>query len=472
VLIDNGSDPYSHGPSQSRWYVTPQSVTITADDTGGSAPISAIACKGALSGSWPISNLNTDSRGGEQITVTVPAPGGDLSCTAEDSAGNVYVLGSYKFQIDDTAPTGYFVPRAKWPQPDAIEVHATDNGGSGVALVRVYGQSPDVDQGKPQLVGDARYDSSARAYVATIPDGVAPWVAGSWKFYANVADVAGNQGEITAGPDGSTEDLTLPLRENTAVSATAQQVAATPDAAIPAALAAAATRRNPTSAARVAEQSRHRLARGAIASMARDRRPRSAGHLLTVRYGRSVTVTGMLKDVTHHGVPISGARILIYQQLADARGYTKIGATRTGPAGIYRYRVRPGASRTLYVVYPGSDLLRPAASQLQERFAGSLTLDASGIQAGGRLVISGVVRGGHIPRGGLEVTIDYRQVGAPGSGTLGTVRTDARGRYRFTQPFSPSTRGLAYELWAVVPKGQSGWPYLGARTASVVRHVT
>jgi hypothetical protein len=179
----------------------------------------------------------------------------------------------------------------------------------------------------------------------------------------------------------------------------------------------------------------------------------------------------MLKDVTHHGVPISGAKILVYQRLSGSRAYSRVGSARTNAAGKYRYRVRPGASRTLYVVYPGNRLLRPAASQLLEHSSGSISLDASSIMAGGRLTIRGQVLGGHVPRGGLEVTIDYRQLGAPGSGTLGTVRTDRRGRYAFSQYFSPSTRGLHYELWAVVPRGQSGWPYMGAATARVIRRV-
>jgi hypothetical protein len=466
-LIDNGADPYSNGPSQSQWYVTPQSVTITADNTGGGAPISAISCKGALPGSWPISNLNTDSRGGEQITVTVPAPGGDLSCAAEDSAGNVYVLGSYLFQIDSTPPKGYFEARSSWPKPDEIAIHATDSGGSGVALVKVYGESPDVEQGAPQLVGNARYDSSRRSYLVTVPDGVAPWVAGGWKFYANVVDVAGNQGQITAGPDGSTEELTLPLRENTAVSATSDQVAATPDVAIPDPLAAAAL----SDHARGAEMTLATSGQ-ATASAARDSRAERRGHALTVKYGSAITITGMLKDITHHGIPISGAKILVYERLTGSRRYVKVGSTRTNVGGAYRYRVRPGASRTLYVLYPGNALLRPAASQLLEHSAGSITLAASRIRAGGTLVISGHVLGGHVPRDGLEVTIDYRQLGAPGSGTLGTVRTDRSGHYRFTQHFSASTRGLTYEVWAVVPRGQSGWPYLGAATAHVLRRVS
>ena len=85
-------------------------------------------------------------------------------------------------------------------------------------------------------------------------------------------------------------------------------------------------------------------------------------------------------------------------------------------------------------------------------------------------MITGAVQGGHIPSGGLSVTIDYRQVGAPGSGTLGTVRTNSKGGYRFTQHFATATRGLVYELWAVVPR-QAKWPYLKAVTKHLVRRV-
>jgi hypothetical protein len=468
-LIDNGNDPYSNGPSQSKWYVTPQSVTITADNTGGSAPIAAISCKGALSGTWPISNLNRDSAGGEQITVTVSAPGGDLSCTAEDAAGNVYVLGSYLFQIDDTPPTGYFVPRATWPAPDAIEIHATDNGGSGVALVKVYGESPDVEQGQPQLVGDARYDTSTGEYVVTLPDGVSPWVAANWTFYANVVDVAGNQGRVSAGADGSSEDLTLPLREDTSVTARAERVAATPEPAIPGALASAAGLPSQPSAAIAGRVRRAPRARAATA--ARSRRREAAAGIVRVAYGRALTITGTLTDLSHQGTPISGSQVVIYEQIKGAGSYTKVGSVITNRAGSYRYRVPPGASRTLYVVYPGSAELRPAASRMFVRSAGSVSLRASRIEAGGELVIDGQVRGGYIPHGGLEVTIDYRQLGAPGSGTLGTVHTDPRGDFRFTQHFSRDTRGLRYELWAVVPRNQPGWPYSGASAPPVLRRV-
>ena len=114
--------------------------------------------------------------------------------------------------------------------------------------------------------------------------------------------------------------------------------------------------------------------------------------------------------------------------------------------------MRPGASRTLYVVYPGTQILRSAISDLRERFNGKLSVNASRITAGGKLVVTGVVKGGHIPSGGVNVTIEYRQAGAPGSGTLGTVRTDSKGRYRFVQHFAANTQGSGLRALGCDPR--------------------
>ncbi len=480
-LIDDGADPYTRGPSQTSWYRTPQSVTITANDTGGSAPVTGISCKGALTGSWPVSGVNSDSKGGEQITVTVPAPGGALACIATDSAGNTYPLGSYLFQVDDSSPTGQFVAQSDWPQANEVALRATDDHGSGVAYVRLYARCDCYDSGAAQNLGDMTYDASSGEYEALVPDGVAPFTTGSWTFFANDADIAGNQGQITAGPGGDVEQLQLPLLDDTKVTAATGQATAALDAAIPTALAKAAGidvtgKARGDDLALAAGRSARVLARTARGAGRRGRsRTRSAGarpDQLTVRYGRAVTIGGMLTNVALAGQPISGAKILVYQRVVGEGRYTRLGVASTNLQGRYSYRVRAGASRVLYVVYPGSDVMRPAATQLQERFDGLLTIRASAIQAGGRLLVSGVVKGGDIPAGGVAVTIDYRQVGAPGAGTLGTVRTNASGDYRFAQYFSPTTTGLSYQVWAVVSAGQPHWPYVRARSISLIRHIS
>jgi hypothetical protein len=458
--IDNGRDPYSNGPSETSWYRTGQPITITAQDTGGGAPISSISCKGALNGEWPIDNLNTDPAGGEQITAYVQAPGGGLSCTATDSAGNTYPLGTYLFQIDDTSPSGHFVSQAQWPAPNRVEVAATDDGGSGISYVHLYATNSSVDDGAPQDLGQMTYDPSTGYYVALVPDGIAPFTSGTWTFAVNTSDVAGNTGQITAGPQGGSEQLHLPLLQSTRITATAGSVKATQNAAIPAAAAQVAGIDSDTATVRAAVNAKVRV-RSPHASI------RTA---VTVAYGQPLNLHGLLVNDTDGHRPVAGAPVLIYQQVTGTGRYSLLGSTNTNPKGRYAYQVPAGASRSVYVIYPGSSVLRPASSALRERSIGQVAIEVSQVRAGGNLVIRGRVQGGHIPRGGVNVTIDYRPAGAPGSGTLGTVRTNARGVYRFTQPFSADTRGLVYIIWAVV-QPQPGWPFISARSASYSRPV-
>ncbi len=232
-LIDDGADPYSNGPSQTTWYRTAQPITITANLPSGQAPVASISCTGALSGTWPLSNLNTDSAGGEEITVDVPPPGGQLSCTAKDAASNVYQLGSYQFEEDNTAPNGQF-DRLSASTPDDIQLSVDDPGGSlasGVGYVHVY--AANTSSGAIYDLGLAHpmTGRSADIYDVNLDDADAP--SGTYKFDAEVGDIAGNTADLTAGPEGSTTVWQLPLRDNTALTMTAGGVNGTVDSAVP-----------------------------------------------------------------------------------------------------------------------------------------------------------------------------------------------------------------------------------------------
>ncbi|MGC9220131.1 MAG: hypothetical protein ACP5H2_02105 [Solirubrobacteraceae bacterium] len=488
--IDNGHDPYSNGPSPTTWYRTPQSVTITANDTGGGAPIVAIQCKGALVGSWANGGYNADPSGGEQITVTVQPPGGELSCTAQDAAGNSYPLGAYLFQIDATAPTGHFVDQSRWPAPNVVEVAATDNGGSGIAYMRLYATNSAVQNGMPQPLGEMTYNRLTGYYQATVPDGVAPFTAGAWVFFVNAVDVAGNSRQIVSNQTGGTETLVLPLLDPTALTAQVRDVHAVMSATVPDFIARAAgiypgapettpdggrggslvgadVARSFTRGGGVEKATRPQGA--AFTPMLRS--PEARGdRSLTVSYGSGVTLHGVVFSVARNHRPVRGARVKVYEQVAGASGYQLLGVTVTNAAGGYFFKVRPGASRRLFILYPGSRRLRPAVASLSELSKGRLALSVSQVHAGGVMRISGRVLGGHIPRGGVSVTIAYRQAGAPGQGVLGVVRTSAAGRFSFVQPFARTAEGLTYLVWSRVP-AQPGWPYLSATTAPVSRLV-
>ena len=527
-LIDAGADPYSNGPSQSTWSRTAQAVTITADLPAGQAPVASISCSGALTGTWPLSNLNADAAGGERITITVPPPGGQLTCTAADAAGNVYQLGSYQFEEDAIPPAGSF-DNLSATTPDDIGLTVYDPGGplaSGVAYVRVY--ATNTATGSVYDLGLARQASNGSdLYTVNLDDADVP--AGTYEFSAQVGDVAGNTAQLTAGPQGTTTVWELPLRDNTSLTVTADGVNGSVDSAIPPALQpdlpntsttlagvgsvlqpvglsglalghalnwlpaahdrggpgadlrarqashqAARGRRCPAqpASARRRSESRGRTGTGRIA--ARSQRCETVPHspALTVGYGQRLTLSGTLHNLKLRGAPVTGAPIEVWAQVAGGQ-LMLLGRTRTNTRGQYHYTVGPGATRSVYVTYAGTPQLRAAVSQLQERFTGRATLDASPAAAGQRLTLTGRVLGGHVPAHGLNVTVEGKIIGYPGSQQLGTVHSTSRGIVRYSIRLPAATRGLRYQLWLEVSaRLNPGWPFLGARSPALTRYVS
>ncbi len=510
-LIDDGADPYSNGPSQTTWYRTAQPVTITANLPSGQAPVASVSCSGALSGTWPASNLNADPAGGEEITVSVPPPGGQLTCTATDAAGNTYQLGSYQFEEDNTAPGGQF-DELSANAPDDIQISVDDPGGSlasGVGYVHVY--ATNTTSGDVYDLGLAHPVSGRTdVYDVNLDDADAP--SGTYKFDAEVADIAGNTADLTAGPQGSTTVWKLPLRDNTELTMTADGVDGAVDNAVPGALqpdvpntstnlAGVGSTLEPVTvhgsvrgrAARV-EQTRARAARAWAARAGRGRskapkcgsgskaksskaksaactRPRSSA-VVTVSYGKKLTISGTLRDLRAHKNSIAGATVDVWAQVAGSKP-SLIGHATTNAKGTYRFTARSGATRNVYVTYAGTRKLRAAVAQMKERFSGRVTISATRAAAGKSLALTGRVTGGHVPKHGLNITVEGKLVGYPGSQQLGTVHTNARGVYRYSITLPKATRGLTYRLWLVVQSRLNpGWPYLGARSQTLTRKVS
>ncbi len=484
-LIDGGADPYSNGPSQSSWSRSANPVTITADPAAGQAPIISISCTGALTGTWPLSDLNRDAAGGERITITVPPPGGQLSCTAQDAAANIYQLGAYQFEEDNTAPGGHF-DQLSASTPDDIRVTVDDPGGnlaSGVGYVRVYATS--TRDGAVYNLGLAHLvKGSSDVYDVNLNDANAP--AGTYRFDAEVGDIAGNTADLTAGAQGSQTVWQLPLRANTELTMTADGVHGTVDGAVPSVLQA----NLPNTSSRIPGASSKltpitlqgairpgpalmplfRAARVTALQTRHHRRSRRSA-VVTVPFGTSLTLRGRLYNLKQHNAEIPHARVDVWAVGAGGRP-ALIGHTFTSRSGTYKFRVRAGATREVYAAYVGSHRLRAAVAQIRERIRGRVTISGNQAAAGKLLRIIGRVKGGHIPSGGLNVTLKGKIVGYPGSQQLGTIRTDSAGRYHYAIRLPAATRGLTYRLWLVVPSRLNPrWPFLSATSTVLTRRV-
>lgn len=156
------------------------------------------------------------------------------------------------------------------------------------------------------------------------------------------------------------------------------------------------------------------------------------------RWGRSQTILGKLTSAT--GAPISGATVEVAATpSAQGARATALGTARTAADGTFSVRVSPHSSSELIVVAyraHSGDPVPAAASTLMLRVPASLTLRVAPrvSHAGGTIVFSGVVHGGHIPSSGKQIVL---QAHAPGAGwrTFQVLSTNRRGRYRASYRF-------------------------------------
>jgi hypothetical protein len=472
--IDNGADPYTNGPSQTTWYHTPEAVTITAINSAGGAAIGQIDCTGAAltgDGTYPVNTQNGDGSGGERITVTVQPPGGDLSCTAQDTAGNSYPLGSYEFEIDNQAPTGYFVPENDWPEPGEVQLHISDGAqGSGTSAVEVTAQN---DNGRLFKVMATRDSSNSDVWDAYFDDSTIP--PGLYTFVAYPTDVANNSTTITTNQAGTTETLPLPFRQMTSITdeITAGSASAT-GSAQPAVTGTAAVAIVKPSLARgglVDAASCHAASAGESSCAEAAGAESEHVRYLTVAYGREAILTGTLRASRSHK-PLAHATIVIEEEVIGSKAVRFLGRARTNRTGVYTYRVAAGANRTIMAVYNGTRRLRGAQVDVGEHVRGRAVIHVTGSMMPGHSVdVYGNLEGGYVPARGALITVQYAVKGFRGWTNWGDTRTSAKGAFSVRMPILPADAKYSFEWRAIIP-AQTGWAYLAGRSNAVIRRIS
>jgi hypothetical protein len=411
VQID--SDPptvaLTGGPTQSAWHTTGQTITANATAVGGDQ-ITSINCM--LAGTY-LSYPNSSNASTESVVIPVGAPGGDLNCDAQDSAGNVSRTESWSFLIDDTPPTGYFVA-ADAASPTRVEVSLSDTGsGVGGAQIEI-----NIDGAWRAL--PTRFHAARGVATAEIPDN-GSLRNGTYELRVRAWDKAGNSDYVTQTISGKPESIALPLREVADLTAIVS--------------------------------AGHAYVAGTASSGTRS---------LSVDYGQQVRVVGRL--VTAGGIPVAHVDIVISERLYGARVIRTLAEATTTDNGDFSRTLRPGPSRTLLVTYEGSPLLRSASTATNERVAGQVELKVPRVVVAGKLVrMRGLVVGGYVPRAGLLVQLWYSAVGGRGGWQPfeHAVRANHRGQWALTFPANGAARGREYAFKAVVA-AQGGWPYTGA----------
>ncbi len=418
---------FSNAPAQSTWATSAQSIEITAIKPLGTSGVKAIVCSiDGQTTTYP--NTSTTDPDSETQTITVEPPGGDLTCKAQDNAGNTSSSQAWNFEIDNTTPTGEFLPPDP-SNPTQIAVKVADDV-SGVARVLIEIQTGD---GWDQL--PTSFDPSTGIATATIPDdGTLP--DGTYQLEAFAWSVAGNVATITQAADGTAgttqpAEVTLPLRIVTQLHVGAVQASA---------------------------------ARAGSNTLPLDR-------TAALSFGQSATVTGNLQTVD--GTPVAGGTIRITQQ-ASGWNVQALGSVTTDGQGRFSYMLPAGASRTVMFSYPGTAVLRAASATTGVNVVGKGTMTVGRHAVAGKsLRITGRLYGGYIPSDGVLVQLWYRVKGIPaGFGPFDhAIHTSSNGAWSITFPVSMGARGYTYLFKAVIAL-QTGWPFLATSTNVVERHVT
>jgi Bacterial Ig domain len=188
---------------------------------------------------------------------------------------------------------------------------------------------------------------------------------------------------------------------------------------------------------------------------------------VTIPYGNATLVRGKLK--TKDGKPVTGAVIRIATQiLTGSRGYREQRPVSTGQDGGYVYRAPRGPSRRILITYtPFAVDTKPAVVKLvRMKTRAGLRMNANkrSVRRGGRIVFTGRLKGGFVPRRGVLVSLQGFQRDF-GWRTFKTARA-RHGRFKGVYRPQRALHGTTLRFRAAV-REQAGYPWALGRSRSV-----
>lgn len=179
---------------------------------------------------------------------------------------------------------------------------------------------------------------------------------------------------------------------------------------------------------------------------------------LRTAFNRTVAVTGTLRDPI--GRPITGATVEIAGRelrLAAGERILRRVTTRADGTFTYRFRARPGMSLSARYRAFANDPGYASEDRLTLRVRAGVTIKTRRVvRRGTRLVATGRLRGGPIPRGGKSVVLQvldgrtWRDVDE--------TKTDRRGRFKASERVRPGGGRVTLRLRILVRRDQS-YPY-------------
>src|SRR5262249_49092614 len=149
------------------------------------------------------------------------------------------------------------------------------------------------------------------------------------------------------------------------------------------------------------------------------------GRSITLRYGQARTIRGTVVDAA--GRPVPGATLALLTQVRRSGAQVRAGSTPivAGQDGSFVYRIPKGPSRLVTFGWRSSaaSSLLTCSAQLRVNVRAPVSLRAAprAVGVGGRVRLSGRLRGGYVPGRGRVVDLQAHERGR--WRTFDTVRT-------------------------------------------------
>lgn len=187
-----------------------------------------------------------------------------------------------------------------------------------------------------------------------------------------------------------------------------------------------------------------------------------------VAYGHTANVEGFV--ALADGTALAGVPVRVITATDNGQQHWRTATVASTSAnGFWHAKIRPGPSRLIAAVYPGSGTTEPATSGQAKLIVGtkvSLHVHPRVVRWGHTIQISGRVLGGNIPTGKLL----RLRIGAAGlSSTVGIPNINREGRYHATWSFGAG-RGVVRYWFSVSTLPEADYPY--AQTSSRRVYVT
>lgn len=435
VKVDR-TDPSGtyEGVETGRWYRDGQQITLRGSDAlsgmTGAPTTGPEASPDARTGAYLTYTINgegparEDSPRGGVATLTVTGEGAkSLVFAPVDFAGNEGPPVEVAFGIDASAPEGYF--ESQDPQrPRRLRVPISDPvSGIENAVIQVKNIALGNWETLPTSLASFSGAVVNGKPTAAIAEAVFPdtrLASGTYQARVIAVDQAGNELVTSKNQNGVDHTVVNPMRKATGLSA---------------AVFNALRKCKRTRGSKCIKKKKGTVyLTGGKSSV-------------TVGYRRAGVVQGFLTQGTNYAA-LGRQPIEVYTKV-QGQPEVLAGTVSTKADGSYYYRIKPGVSRSVRVVYPGTELLRESEAAIKFRSAAKVTLKVnkrrarSGktIQFRGKVISVDKV----FPKSGKLIALQFlaKNKWRP---AVAIARTDKKGNFKVKYRFDAIPRGIRAKI--------------------------